>query len=1782
MNKVFKVIWSKTKNCYVVASELAKTHTKAPKSSIISRTLVAGVLACVIGAGIVAPVYADGTDDNTFTISVPKSSGAEDVYNFNLADDLGVTVDNTVTSYDGIQTFANSSNNLQSVIDGNMSRLSTIYQGDGQRGLYDGDAGVFKRDGNFLMYEATHNGPNNNGLVVQYSGGGTGNNITTIDYSDLSSIDLSQALELLYNHRYDSPQGAASALEQRFGANNVLSTLLRLEYTETGKNYLSLILNNNANAVPNSGYGNAIRGGTSGLYADLKELVDVLTYDEHKSDLALNVNNLDVNNTQGNTIVGTGTVSGTNSISVGAGHQITGSNSGAFGDPTIINGDNSYSVGNNNAIAQDTSDVFVLGNNVNATASDVVALGSGSSANQEHTVSVGNATTKRRIVNVADGVANSDAATVGQLRDAISATGGIHGVGIANISENATNYNGEGAIGYDSVAIGDAKAAGAGSVAVGSRALTTGTNSVAIGTNATATGDGTTREEIDAILANNKAIRDTLNDARADYTASKAEYDRQREIWEGQNEAYARVQAANQTIAGYQDEINSTLQPNADSANNAYNQAKDAYDTLYNDFANRLEVIKRIDFSLYANTSTGVIDLDAMATDLKSQTESGTSFNMPVEFYRNYIDNYIKAEGNLRDNISFYNSISSNTRDTKYNNIESSALEGTHVHVSLSNNFCNEDNYRKLVNDDNAVYNPDIKKVLHSDYNYMDIYSDGYRQSSISNSLSVKSPFFNFTINGANILNDNDFANRITEIDNQIDSYLNYDYSTATNWSDVYKIYNAAVDMGFITNEQRADALEKIKFNSEKLESARNLLKYIANIYHEQYLYEKYRDEGNNSEALVHLGNKENFTSLQSQELNNYKNLHWFKDYRVLCPYDYDYYVFFINPNGTQDDYNAFVQEYVEENENIGTGTSQATYFSLDMPYMYDIQHAVVDPLGNWIYNELYNPVYDTNIVLKSLEDGLDGQLVNLRQQLDEATQAKEQADQALANKQQQIADTTPSQQDLDDAAAAEASAQDLAQKEAKLQADEEALEQAKANLQNLETIATDGESAIAIGGNAVTTAKNGIGIGTDALVTGEEAIGIGKNAIASGKNSIAIGTDNSVSSANSIVIGTNNGVTGMNSIAIGNNNVISGQNSVAIGNNLSVTEDNVVLLGTRRVTGVVDGQSATDAATVGQTFELVAGSGMTVEEDGVNAIGQKKYRLNSTATGGATYVSGDNIVIEDDVISAQGLIKYDGADKKVATLEGGTRGTKLTNLATATLTRTSTDAVVGAQLWATNSNLAGMQTDITTNANNISSLTSGLTSVNSAVAANSVTIDTLDDLKADKNLTNLTDVGRQVISAAAANAVQEYMATNGGNGGATGNSLLGGTNTLSASRPMGFGLMANPLGNSSDDIIVSNNDDMNNGNDISMEVQAALDDKANISLDNINDAGISVIRDALADDLSLKADKDSVYTKDETDGLLDAKADLIYVNSALDLKADKDSVYSKSETDDLLGTKADITYVDEGLDAKADKSTVYTKEETDSFLDAKADKSALDAKANADGSNIDADAWSKVLATGQVLPNDTGLVNGGTVFNSMMAVAQSNPVQAGEDTIFIGKQEKYDAVKAIDISNSKGEARVMTGVIANPQDMSSAANVGYVNAVGESIMGNINGRFSEVNEKISDVGANAAAMSALVPMTPDGDEKWALSAAVGHYDSSTASAVGLFYKPSDKVIVNVKGTVGSDKNMLAGGVTVALDKGSTPGVSKAQMVKTINAQAERIAKLEQVVNQLAQEKAQQ
>ena len=58
MNKIYKLVWNKAKNMYVAVAEIAKSHTKSPKSSVIARTVVAGVLATLLSGWTVSGVHA--------------------------------------------------------------------------------------------------------------------------------------------------------------------------------------------------------------------------------------------------------------------------------------------------------------------------------------------------------------------------------------------------------------------------------------------------------------------------------------------------------------------------------------------------------------------------------------------------------------------------------------------------------------------------------------------------------------------------------------------------------------------------------------------------------------------------------------------------------------------------------------------------------------------------------------------------------------------------------------------------------------------------------------------------------------------------------------------------------------------------------------------------------------------------------------------------------------------------------------------------------------------------------------------------------------------------------------------------------------------------------------------------------------------------------------------------------------------------------------------------------------------------------------------------------------------------------------------------------------------------------------------------------------------------------------------------------------------------------------------------------------------------------------------
>ena len=104
-----------------------------------------------------------------------------------------------------------------------------------------------------------------------------------------------------------------------------------------------------------------------------------------------------------------------------------------------------------------------------------------------------------------------------------------------------------------------------------------------------------------------------------------------------------------------------------------------------------------------------------------------------------------------------------------------------------------------------------------------------------------------------------------------------------------------------------------------------------------------------------------------------------------------------------------------------------------------------------------------------------------------------------------------------------------------------------------------------------------------------------------------------------------------------------------------------------------------------------------------------------------------------------------------------------------------------------------------------------------------------------------------------------------------------------------------------------------------------------------------------------------------------------------------------------------------------------------------------------------------------------------------------------------------------------------------------------------ETRMGTVETKVDKLDNKIDKVGANAAAMANLHPLEFDEDSKWNVAAAVGSSGSETASAVGVFYRPNENVMVNASAAMGTGENMFGGGVSLRLGHGGNKA-KEAQM----------------------------
>ena len=116
----------------------------------------------------------------------------------------------------------------------------------------------------------------------------------------------------------------------------------------------------------------------------------------------------------------------------------------------------------------------------------------------------------------------------------------------------------------------------------------------------------------------------------------------------------------------------------------------------------------------------------------------------------------------------------------------------------------------------------------------------------------------------------------------------------------------------------------------------------------------------------------------------------------------------------------------------------------------------------------------------------------------------------------------------------------------------------------------------------------------------------------------------------------------------------------------------------------------------------------------------------------------------------------------------------------------------------------------------------------------------------------------------------------------------------------------------------------------------------------------------------------------------------------------------------------------------------------------------------------------------------------------------------------------------------------------------------------------NLKSDISRLDGRVNKVGASAAALAGLHPMEFNKDDKFSASIAYGHYHNANAVALGLYYRPNEKILLGIAGTFGSE-NMYNVSASFKFGKGSD------YVAEAKDAQS-RISKLEALVAKLMAE----
>ncbi|MDO7217281.1 trimeric autotransporter adhesin Ata [Acinetobacter nosocomialis] len=454
MNKVYKVIWNASIGAWVATSEIAKGKTKTKSKTLnVSAVVLTGVISFAPNA--FAGTNTDGGVGQGTSISGTTSCREGNASTANEKDvAIGCGAQTQDRTGSNIANRNNPYNNSTGAYAGAMKQGGAISVGTG--------AVVEKGLGTAIGSYATTQGIS--GVAIGTGALSSGNTALALGRQSAATADFSQAI------------GNVAAATGKGS--------LAIGHSATAEGYRSIAIGS-----PDIENADPVAGQAGAAYQP-----KMATKATGKDSIAFG---------------GGAVATEENALAIGAFSESKGKKSVAIGTGAKAQKDNAVVIGDQ---AEATFDGGVaIGKGARSEAENSIALGKDSKAVQATgesfltkqsaptgVLSIGDVGSERRIQNVADGAADSDAATIRQLKAART-----HYVSINDNGQQGGNFENDGATGRNAIAVGVntsatareamaigayAQAAGSGAISMGSSSQTIGRGDVAIGRNASTKG----------------------------------------------------------------------------------------------------------------------------------------------------------------------------------------------------------------------------------------------------------------------------------------------------------------------------------------------------------------------------------------------------------------------------------------------------------------------------------------------------------------------------------------------------------------------------------------------------------------------------------------------------------------------------------------------------------------------------------------------------------------------------------------------------------------------------------------------------------------------------------------------------------------------------------------------------------------------------------------------------------------------------------------------------------------------------------------------------------------------------------------------------------------------------------------------------------------------------------------------------------------------------------------------------------------------------------------------